>query len=478
MLSLIILCLLWIVSIVLFFISTNGTPYTDDKLGTILVIALISIIVYVFRKEKNPSLKKRFVTAFNLFLLSFLCVHFQRFADLLVFKSNIIRSEIYADKEVVLRAASICLIGLLSLLVGYTLAAQQSFHKKNTEKKYFFNRQTYSALTYLYLISITLFLYYNGNNYFSGPYSQEMLDMTKGTMNTYSVILVNCCMYSLTICNSLMNVNRGAISFIQYAKSYDIMYYLCGGSYLFLCLMLGDRGPLISFLLVYYFGYLFISKRRVGLVKILVIFFVSSFILNIIGLTRNATESQGIAKYNQEIMDVNSISPLTSELASSNRTVIYAVESTPSKYPYRYGLFTINNTLAIIPFSSSLLKAFGFSPAHEYAHSSQFLTWYEQGTNPYSGVGSSTIADIYLDFGPLGVVIITFLLGVVFRRIDMAMFSEKKELISLFGFVTCIVVFSQSVYIPRSMLIPVLRTIVWEFVFILLVLNFTKSKMR
>ena len=344
-----------------------------------------------------------------------------------------------------------------------------------------YGHRTFSVLNILYLITLMLFLSFNARTYLQGNYSQELLELNKGTMSTYSVILLNCCMYSITILKGYeLSVCGRCPSLKGYLSSLGIVYYLCGGIYMLFCFALGDRGPLIFFILSLLFGYFLATKRRFSIVSVIIVLFIGAFFINAIGIRRSSDERRSIEQYNQQIIDINSVSPLTAELSSSNRTVIYAVESTPSPYPYRYGLFTINNLLSIVPFSSSIFKAIGvnFSSLSHYAHSSQFFTWYEQGDNPYSGVGSSTIADIYVDFGPLGVVIILLFVGMLIRRLDLLLFNPDVRCYSLFMLVLGCVFFSQSIYIPRSMLIPILRTSVWTFVFMWLIISLTKHRSK
>lgn len=469
----------WILSIILFFRFDADVTNFNSKLLTIIVIAIIEVVVFVFRHEKVDYMRKRIITTFNLFLLAFICVHFQKFVDLLLFGTSIHRADLYSNHHNVLRAASICLMGLSSLFLGYSYKTNYGKPLKQ-HKRIEFSKGTFVALNYLYVISLVLFLSFNAGTYLRGNYSQELLETSKGTWATYSIIFLNCSMYSITLLRGYSFSLSGSVSLRRYTKSFGMVFYVCSGIYLLFCFILGDRGPLIFFLLAYLFGYLLATKHRFSVGTVLLVLFAGAFVLNVIGIRRGSDEQYNVSQYNQQIMDVNSISPLTAELASSNRTVMYAVESTPAQFPYRYGLFTINNLLSIIPFSSTILRSLGinFSELSLYAHSSQFLTWYDQGDNPVSGVGSSTVADIYLDFGPIGVVIVLLLLGLLIRKMDMLLFSNDVTNYSLFMLVLGCVFFSQSIYIPRSMLIPILRTSIWTYVFIWLTLTLTKRNAR
>ncbi len=470
------LCLF--ISVFLFLRFDVDSSNFEAKLICILIVALMEVVLIIVRRDKTEYLRRRFVTTFNLFLLAFLCVHFQKFVDLLVFGNAIQRYELYANHQVVLRAASVCLLGLSALVLGYIVSAEYGKPLKE-HNCIIYGKRTFSVLNILYIISLALFLAYNARTYLQGNYSQELLELSKGTMSTYSVILLNCCMYSITILRGYsLAINGKRPSLKNYLSSLGVIYYLCGGIYMLFCFALGDRGPMIFFFLTLLFGYILATKHRFNIMSVILVLFLGAFLINAIGIRRSNDQRYSIEEYNQQIMDINSVSPLTSELSSSNRTVIYAVESTPSIYPYRYGLFMLNSLLSIVPFSGSIFRAMGFSfnSLSHYAHSSQFFTWYEQGDNPYSGVGSSTIADVYVDFGPWGVIVILFFLGMLIRRLDLMLFNRDVRCYSLFMLVLGCVFFSQSIYIPRSMLVPILRTTVWSFVYLWLIILITKHR--
>ena len=97
-----------------------------------------------------------------------------------------------------------------------------------------------------------------------------------------------------------------------------------------------------------------------------------------------------------------------------------AVETVPEQRPYFYGYWSMRGTLALIPFRS---KVFPFlSNEQRYWTSAEYMTWRFYGENPVrSGIGTTIIAESYLDFGLIGVVCAMFLAGILagvyYRRI-------------------------------------------------------------
>ncbi|QTY26672.1 O-antigen polysaccharide polymerase Wzy [Flavobacterium sp. CS20] len=86
------------------------------------------------------------------------------------------------------------------------------------------------------------------------------------------------------------------------------------------------------------------------------------------------------------------------------------------------------------------------------------------------------MADVYLDFGTLGVLIIFSIFGFVTRYLEIVSF--KKSIPSIFLIVCCFCVLSYSIYIPRATILYSLNKTVYISLFILLGVYFSKTKFR
>lgn len=462
-------------------IGSNSMPY-EACLSTCVILSMISIAICVTGKESNAVMKKNWVSVFYLFLFAFMIVHFQKYIDILVLPNMTDTFNVYSNHIDVLKTAYISLMGLVSMLLGY--------HMQRTYKTYYYikplnqydscTRGSFKAVSVLFFVSVLLFFAINGRLYLSGGYSQEMINSMSGSINAYIVLLVDFMMYAATLINSIqISKQNHNISFRDYLKSYNLIYYISLFVYLFLVYSSGDRGPIITYMCAFFFGYLLVSKKKVNIVSIVVLFFVASIAISVMGVARQDSNRGKTtnAEYYQTVMAGESVLPLTDELANSNRTAIWAIESTPAPFPYRKGLYALNNLVSIVPFSNSILRPLGidFTYMNRIGHSSAFLDWYSQGDNVTAGVGTSTIADIYLDFGPIGVIIIMFLLGCLFRKVDYISKTYETSQISLWWLVVSIVLFSNAIYMSRSVLLFQLRNIVWLYVVMLLILNINKK---
>ena len=450
---------------------------------TILILVLVNLLILMVQNIINSKGKRNeIVGVFILFLLAYLCVHFQTFTNLMAYDDYEDRFNVYNDKYINLRTALIAIIGLESFLLGNSIA----LHRKSMPKLYGIRvlvsegKRLKKRIDFFLLLAVLLFTYLNGRKYLEGVYSQEMLDNMSGTMNAYSGILVELLFYSAVLFQvySIRESVPKYFSFASYLRSFSFIFYLSVLIYVVLVFIYGDRGPIISFVLSMGFGYIMISKHRFRWVTLVMFFVVGGLFLSVIGVAR-ADRIDGF--YNLQntedniktILDLKSVFPFTEELAGSNRTAIWAVESTPSKYPYRYGLFSLNHILGIVPFSGTILRTMGINinGSNHFGHSSSFLNWYTQGDNVTAGVGTSTVADVYLDFGVPGVVVVLFLLGLFFTRLDRIMMNYSSNSIPLLTMITCLVFFSSSVYLARSSIIPLFRNIVWLYVLMIVLLK-------
>lgn len=465
--------------------SQNNFSYSSNL--ALILLAVLGCVACLIIQNKAIQKNKRNpkVGIFVFFLMAYICVHFQTFANLIVFPDYLDIFNAYDNKFVNTRTALISLIGLLAYLIGNSLAMisnkKISCHMHRTIKV---SHSLKNIIDFFLLISVFIFYYFNGRMYLSGGYSQEMLNSMSGTMSTYSTILVEL----LISCSVMVNLylisdENYNLSAVGYIKSFSLIFYSAVLIYILLAFAFGDRGPIITIVLSMMFGYVMVTKRQFRFRTLVFWFAIGGLLVSVIGIARmDRTEGSYNMQndYVMTIISLNSVCPFTEELAGSNRTAIWAVESTPSSYPFRNGLFTLNNLIGIIPFSNTALNAFGINlnGDNHYSHSSGFLSWYDQGDYVTSGVGTSTIADIYLDFGVFGVFIVLLMLGWLFNNLDYAIVNYKAKNLSLIAMVSCIVLFSNSIYLARSVMLFQARSIVWLFVLSSILIKFYGKKTK
>lgn len=457
--------------------NLNPDMDLEGNLICILIFMAIDLCVIVRRECTTRVLRKNWLSMFNLFLASFVCVHFQSFADLLVFgRVAGDFKKIYMDDPLVLKSAYICLLGLGTLVLGYLCAdTQKKPHFSGKVPGYFkVSGKMYSIATIMQVVLVAVFFAVNGRMYLSRSYSQEMLNSMSGTINAYiGIFASDSILISILVKACLLSKMGKRVSFWEYCKSHNLLFYASWLFYLALILICGDRGPVISGACAFVFGYLLVSRKKISFAKLAVVLAAAAIVVSVLGISRRGTyEGEDIAARNagyvDDLFSIQSVIPFTKELAGSNKTVLWAVESTPDMFPFRKGLFAANNILSIIPFSGRITAALGLSRAAELGHSPAFLDWYTQGNNVTYGVGTSTVADIYLDFGIIGVAVVLFLLGLLFRKVEISVLCRPAHKVPPFVLCTGIVLFSNAIYLPRAILLSMLRNIVWLYLLLLI----------
>ena len=136
-----------------------------------------------------------------------------------------------------------------------------------------------------------------------------------------------------------------------------------------------------------------------------------------------------------------------------------------------YGLTWVGNMLAAVPFAANIFCAItGVQP---YAlGTASFLTYQEFGKNPPMGVGSNIVADVYLAFGFIGVVVLFYLFGRLVTKARNKAFKEgslKWSLILMF-------LVSDAVFINRGMILEIFRPIIWSYLIIMFVKKIKHEK--
>lgn len=206
-------------------------------------------------------------------------------------------------------------------------------------------------------------------------------------------------------------------------------------------------------------------------------FFFSAIFITLLGQVRLMDKNipfieRLIMAYNGEgtnstFLESKSISPQTKELGSSVKALHVAVSSVPKKNDYFYGRLQLQFILGTIPFGTEFKRLLFEDNSYKTTGSGNFITWVVLGENPYYGLGTTCVADLYLDLDFLGVLIGMFIFGILIRKSELALFEEQIP--SLFLQVFSFVYLAFSLYIPRSMLLFNLKICV--FIFIVLIFN-------
>lgn len=433
-------------------------PYQYDNNLEIAILGITIASSFIFFRSND--IRKSLNLAFRpivLFIISYHIVFFQFYIDLVLGIKDISNIAFLSpgliNKCTILSSIGLCVFYIGASLTEYKCVQSTKIH--NTHK--LIDTQPYKIV---FIFSTILWLIYNARICLSGEYSQEMLEQSAGTLVNYSNILFT--VASITLISTI-TYNWHTIrcnSIYEYLKSFGIFSLICILIYVLLTLNLGDRGPIITILCSLFGGYVISAKQQISIVKFIIIIVIAASISSTIGMARKIAGDNMIDKMQMIEADPSETCiPITAELASSQNTLQYAVDNVPSKHDYLYGSFQLRNILSTIPFSSRITSSF-LDPHWKYRTSAFFITYLIQGDFYIYGNGTSLIADLYLSFGLIGIIIGMLFLGIIIKKVERRVLMNSNK--SIYSIVLYISFCGYAIIEARSGIISPINYIVFS----------------
>lgn len=425
-----------------------------------ILLPILPMLLYFQQNSSILALKGQYLRTSYIFVLGYVIVFFQFNIDL-VCHNITSHSAQFSSPSVINKCLLYAVAGICSYFLGNCLALWKGFSisRKKTNRRIISSSFLKFQSILLFVFAI-VYLYYNATEILSGNfiYSEDAMTEKAGSLSNYSSVMVYVMTFTYLVSRSFNIKSKGeSVSIWGFIKGNGFLFNLSIALYLIFIFMTGDRGPIITIVLAHAITYVTISKKKLKLVAIIAFIAIGSVGLTAIGEVRrtaNILTVSELLKHKSE-SDAQSISPMTAELAGSYNTFTYAVDKVPDKYDFFYGLMQIRESVYAVPFLYRIVP-FVFS-SKEYENSStSYCTFLIQGLNRTYGNGSSLLADFYLDFGYIGILVGMFFLGVVIVRLDSELFLGSN----IYWQVAAIVFFSHSLYISRATLTTPLYYIV------------------
>jgi len=412
-------------------------------------------------------LKSQYFKISSIFLVGFILVHFQIYLDFVLGNYDKMGVDFFIDKKVVQKSSIISSIALFSFYVGYIIKLNKETPLIKVSIKLYDVYST-KGLVFLAYLLFGLFLFNANWGYFQGKYGQEQIGGFADYFQEYLIYAV----YGIILlqCRNMAILGKMPRSFLEYVNAIGYPLLLLLLIYFPLVILSGDRGPFLQIGIVYLGGYIYVTKKKVKIQYILIFLTLAISLVYVMGLARALTDKnsyldklKNVSQLQMSLSTYNSISPSTMELASVVRTMHAAVSYT-EKSGFTYGLFQGFQIIGIVPGLGSVFKV---STGMEGAElrSAEFLTRQILGADMDHGLGTTCVADIYLDFGVFGITIVFLLFGYFLRYLEENSFSQKIP--SLFVWIMIFVFLSQAVYIGRSTIITLFRDSLFTYLLIL-----------
>ena len=207
----------------------------------------------------------------------------------------------------------------------------------------------------------------------------------------------------------------------------------------------GDRGNLITlwmlFLAPLFFGSLKFSKIRILLYSSLGLFFA-----NLMKSFRTKEPLSFDLPENTFILNIVYDNFL--ELALSGRILNHAIFSV-AESGYFLGWFQLKHLISSLPGLSGLFNRLFQVPSY-LDSSADYMSYVIQEGKVLYGDGTSLLADFYLDFGLLGVVVGMIAVGKLASYVDQVLILKRN--VNLTSWIVVLIGISSSFYMPRGSL--------------------------
>lgn len=445
-----------------------------------LVCNLFSIVVYVYYSQRYI---KNWTKPSHLFALSFLIVNFQLLIDCRIG----LRS---ADSFLYPHTLNLCVIlgtiGFSAFVSGFLFYKSYKNRTLSIIKEQ--KRIDNSILAVLQIVFFAGFiLTAKVSDLVTGSAYSGGIERESSAADYFEALLFIC---NVLLVANIVNSNTNFKGFFSYVSTIPLPNLLIIAIYLVLRLLSGDRGPFIYTILLFFFGYLYATRKHIKFSYVLLSFFAGSIFVSIVGIARGldtklsfsermSNASVTFSEEGRNGEDMKSFFEPTSELAGSlHVSQIVLNECEQHNRPILYGKNILSQFLNCIPFVSRLLNEMGIKARD--VNSSAFANYYYLGEFRTWGVGTNIIADFYLAFGVFGVFLGMFIVGYFFNYLDHILFKEEKGDISIYALSMALIFSAHSIYIPRSTFFGEVKGVIWAFaiIYVLRVLGAKKSDLK
>ena len=419
-----------IISICGYFISPRLQDFSFSQYYLTVFIALLSLISYFIAKRKQNYLD--FDTLFIVvsYIIGFFATFFYNqsyYLNLFFFDFN----QLYLNS-----GAWLFSVGMNAYFLG-SLMKKCRFSSLGYRNLY-----PTGFLNILNLLLMLLFVVTGGISYYKQEYSQNLIASSGDGIVTYLLLLINV----ISIISSLLELrNRYFFREYRISKLYIVSILL----FLLVLLYAGNRTASMMLVLPI-IGIYALWFRPIKLKVFALFFIVSVFAMWIIQNTRA-----------DEKLDFSFKTPalLALDLTIPSRTIYESMEYVDS-YGYTYGKSMSLGLMGVIPGLAGVITD-GKQGMSAYS-SAELLTNYtfrKIQVSEQIGLGTTTVSDIYLSFGIIGVVILMSFLGYVVNY-----FALKAKGGYLYASVIYAALLANSVFLARASFTHPIRYVVWSVV--------------
>lgn len=456
----------------------TAPPYISTTyLWISICCGFICLICYLFYFRKHTQRGSYALPSF-VFIISYLIVGYQAYLlDNLGYVQFENPAFFWRSGTTVSYSASLVSLGFALFVLGYGICTHRFFSTKNSrfkvgriiseESKF---RYGYPILIAVNIIAFGLYLFSVRSAFWSGTFGRSQ----QSGLANFSYLVF----FTSSLCCCVINqypfyyAPKNSYSPIQYFRKTGFYLFATTHFIALMSLRMGDRGPFIYLLLVFWGVYITQMKLRYCAISLIL----AALLLSFVGEARlyhdMSLGQKIIATLTERQQSKAHEAPLaaTRQLSRSFACLHILTEEVPRNYPFYKGRNLLYNGIASsLPGMRTLLNKYIYSRVS--VNSSDWLiTHAVLGKNPPFGMGSHIIADAYLDFGVVSVIIIMFLLGYFMAEADIVFSVRTSNMYALAGAAILLV---YAIYIPRACVVTFPR-----YVFFCALFLFIASRKR
>lgn len=376
-----------------------------------LVISLYSAykIISSYQVTLRPS---------TFFIFAFFIVNWQMYIDLLLGNTSIL-NPVFINPNTINKGVILATLSLLSLSFAYN--NYHPYKEKQTQHQYSPNIQTYFSV-----IQVFFFLYwasslslddFTGQSYLtSGSFDNDKKGYQDILFNTSQII---------SLAYFLKNKTSGYKEFLLNIPK-EVIY--TSVLYALIKLMSGDRGGAIWTIMLYFSAILYSTRKAPKVIYVVLVAFIGSFIMTSISFSRALGNQLSFFEKITFLVDNKQVfsdryfditfSPATRELANSlmcSHIALDEIENNNAEL--HYGKFHFCYSLNMLPFvGSSIIKELNIDRLDK--SSSEYVTVIHNGENYVSGLGTTMVADNYLEFGLISLIFAFMIVAMILKIVD------------------------------------------------------------
>lgn len=437
----------FIISFILYIYAPN--EYSQSYCCGLTIMFLVECFL-LFRKEYNS----RSLVSFNiLFLSSFFFVTYV-YPSFIYGTSNETITSVGAlvlNPKYITRAVALSHLAINVYFCGFILVSNKQESNQLqfnglTDNKII--KESMLQLIYIVLFALTLIIY------IKHLLSSDSIAVIESPFvyDLYRIV------FTVGLSLSVLKYSERGDNIIKFIFT-NKLYILSALLFIIICLIIGDRGPVLYLGTVMASVYILFVKKLKTYVIILscLIAILLMFLIRETRGTSSSISSGGIASFfensNESLLGVNSLWNVFVDLTDIHNEMTIGYEYVQKKgviYPEK---------IVIVPFYPipkvpSILSNLLYEKSFNDISSGKVIQQYVSSAIIWNS-GTHCVMDIYIHWGIVGVFLFFFVFGFFVGTI------YKQSTHNLFCTIIYIAIIAESIYLPRSSILSIVRTVVY-----------------